>query len=57
MKIDPEEALRLGNQKFYNRFNFIEKTLKVKNKDWSDTDLAEMEDLWVKAKHALGQSR
>ena len=57
MKIDPEEALRIGNQKFYNRFNFIEKTLKVKNKDWSDTDLAEMEDLWVKAKHALGQSR
>lgn len=57
MKIDPEDALRQGNHKFYNRFNFIEKSLKVKNKKWSDTDLAEMEDLWVKAKLVLGQSR
>ena len=45
LKIDPEDALRQGNIKFSNRFNYIEKNIKEKNKDWSETDLQEMEEL------------
>ena len=55
MQIDPEDALRQGNNKFTSRFNYIEKTLKSKNKQWSATSLAEMEDLWIEAKQILAQ--
>lgn len=51
--IDPEEALRAGNDKFYFRFNYIEKVLKAKNKDWSETSLDDMEALWKEAKQLL----
>jgi ATP diphosphatase len=55
MQIDPEDALRQGNNKFTNRFSYIEKNLKSKNKQWSATSLAEMEDLWIEAKQILAQ--
>ena len=57
MTVDPEDALRQGNQKFINRFNYIETVLKLKKKDWADTSLAEMEALWVEAKRMLVQQR
>ncbi len=54
MNIDPEDALRHGNIKFTNRFNYIESILKAKNKEWSATSLTEMEELWIEAKSILG---
>ncbi len=53
MKIDPEDSLRQGNQKFINRFNYIEKNIKLKNKEWTEASLEEMEELWIEAKRML----
>lgn len=50
MQIDPEEAIAKANIKFTQRFHFIEEQLRVKNKEWSDTNLEEMEEMWQAAK-------
>jgi MazG family protein len=50
LELDCEDVLRNANLKFERRFKYIEKELKVKNKDWKDTDLDEMEALWQEAK-------
>ena len=52
MKIDPEEALRKTNQRFYDRFHFIEKEAKKKEKSLSSMTLSEMDLLWEEAKKA-----
>jgi len=52
MKIDPEEALRKTNQRFYHRFYFIEKKAKKKKKSLSAMTLPEMDLLWEEAKKA-----
>lgn len=46
LDVDCEESLRGCNSKFTRRFNGIENELKVKNKQFSDMNLAELEDLW-----------
>jgi len=46
MGVDCEDSLRSCNDKFKRRFNGIEKELKVKNKEFSDTNLDELEALW-----------
>ncbi len=45
--VDPEQALRGTNDKFINRFSYIEDNA---NKELSDMPLDEMEILWRKAK-------
>lgn len=50
LKLDPETALALTNQKFRNRFLYIEQKIQEKQKWLADTDLAEMEALWTEAK-------
>lgn len=50
LDIDPQKALLRTNQKFRNRFDFIEKSLAEENKPLTDADLQELETLWDKAK-------
>ncbi|WP_102347992.1 nucleoside triphosphate pyrophosphohydrolase [Bacillus sp. Marseille-P3661] len=49
-KIDPEEGLRATNFKFYNRFRFIEQTVKQKGKDMTSLTLDELDEIWEEAK-------
>lgn len=52
LRINPEFALKQANQKFKDRFRFIEKELKRQGKDIADTSLDEMEALWQQAKES-----
>ncbi|MBZ5554251.1 MAG: nucleoside triphosphate pyrophosphohydrolase [Acidobacteriia bacterium] len=49
-KIDPESALKKTNQKFRNRFRYIESMLARTNKSFEQTNLEEMERYWQEAK-------
>lgn len=48
--IDPEAALEGTNSKFRRRFAHIEAALAANGRDFSQTDLAEMDALWDEAK-------
>lgn len=48
--IQAEEALQATNAHFTRRFEHIEHALRVSGKNFSETDLAELERLWVEAK-------
>jgi len=50
--IEPEGALRAANAKFERRFRFIEDTLARQGRAPADSDLAEMDALWDRAKTA-----
>ena len=50
LKIDPEAALRAANSKFTRRFGRIEDWLAEAGKRPDDSDLAEMDALWNRAK-------
>jgi len=50
MKIDPEAALRGANAKFTRRFQRIEDWLAAAGKTPAESDLAEMDALWNRAK-------
>jgi tetrapyrrole methylase family protein/MazG family protein len=50
LDVDAETALKQTNRKFRKRFLFIEKELKKNGKVWQNTNLAEMDQLWNKAK-------
>lgn len=50
MKVDPEAALRAANQKFTRRFSRIEDWLTEAGKTPAQSDLAEMDALWNRAK-------
>ena len=52
LKIDPEAAVRLTNEKFQRRFGFIESTLAAQGRNINEVSLSDMEDLWGKAKEA-----
>ncbi|MGL4312287.1 MAG: nucleoside triphosphate pyrophosphohydrolase [Paracoccaceae bacterium] len=52
LKVDPEAALRRTNQKFIRRFRSIEAALARMGKSPDDSDLAEMDALWNRAKAA-----
>lgn len=49
-KINPDNALERTNQKFINRFNYIEQKVKEQNKQLKDVTLEEMDSLWNEAK-------
>ncbi|WP_070121550.1 nucleoside triphosphate pyrophosphohydrolase [Bacillus marinisedimentorum] len=49
-KIDPEDALRMTNEKFRRRFRFIEESAAEEGKDLADMSLDEMDEYWNKAK-------
>ncbi len=50
LQIDPEAALRAANAKFTRRFNRIEELLAQSGKTPAQSDLAEMDSLWNRAK-------
>lgn len=52
LEVEPETALKKTNRKFRQRFKFIEDELKVNNRTVDDASLAEMDELWNKAKQA-----
>lgn len=49
-QINPEIALNRTNQKFFSRFNYIEKALEKEGKDIKQTSLEEMDQYWEEAK-------
>lgn len=50
LKVDPEAALRAANQKFTRRFQRIEDWLAEAGRTPAESDLAEMDALWNRAK-------
>lgn len=50
LDVDPETALRAANAKFTRRFNRIEDWLAEQGRKPGDSDLAEMDALWDRAK-------
>ncbi|MCS6935150.1 MAG: nucleoside triphosphate pyrophosphohydrolase [Chitinophagales bacterium] len=52
LKIDPEAALEKANLKFIRRFKFIEERTSALHKSLHEMSLAEMDELWNKAKEA-----
>ena len=50
LRIDPETALRKTNQKFVSRFQHIEHRLREAGKDFSQSNLEELERFWQEAK-------
>ncbi|MEW6773857.1 MAG: nucleoside triphosphate pyrophosphohydrolase [Bacteroidota bacterium] len=50
LKINPDDALEKTNQKFLQRFNYIEQKLLEQGKTFSDVTLDEMETYWQEAK-------
>lgn len=55
LKINPEFALARANAKFTRRFRFIEKELRTQGKEIAQASLAEMEELWQRAKTELNE--
>ena len=54
LKVDPETALRATNEKFIRRFHYVEAALAERGERPEDSDLAEMDALWSRAKmHGL----
>lgn len=50
LDIDPEDALRAGNDKFVRRFQALEKHLAECGEDWADLTLEDMEERWQHVK-------
>jgi tetrapyrrole methylase family protein/MazG family protein len=50
LKINPEMALRRTMDKFTTRFHFMEQEVQKNGKTLADLDLAEMDQLWERAK-------
>ena len=55
LKINPEFALARTNKKFTRRFRFIETELHKQGKTIAQASLAEMEELWQRAKTELDE--
>ncbi len=52
--VDPEQALRRTNQKFRARFAQVETGLAARGRDFRQTTIEEMEELWQQAKTKEG---
>ena len=50
LDVEPETALKKTNRKFRRRFRFIESELKAHGTTLESSNLAEMDELWNKAK-------
>lgn len=56
LKVNPDEALRSTNHKFYQRFTYLERSLASQGRKVDDCSLDELDRLWDKAKEALSKS-
>ncbi len=54
MKIDAESALRGANQRFKDRFYYIEKEARTTGRELSKLSLEELDQLWEQSKSVLG---
>ena len=52
LSVDPEQALRKANARFRRRFSHVEKSLSGRGKKFSESNIDEMEELWLEAKRA-----
>lgn len=50
LDVEPETALKRTNRKFRRRFNFIERELKARGKNFDESNLEEMDELWNESK-------
>lgn len=50
LNVDPQHALQGTNNKFIQRFNYIEKQVSLKNKQLTECSLTELDLLWDQAK-------
>ena len=50
LKVNPEEALRGTNQKFYRRFGYVQAQVEKSNKDWQQFELSQLDLFWDEAK-------
>lgn len=50
LDLDPEEALRLANNKFEKRFSEVEDAVRRSGRPWEDFSAKELDDLWKAAK-------
>ncbi|MDZ7765337.1 MAG: nucleoside triphosphate pyrophosphohydrolase [Melioribacteraceae bacterium] len=53
ININPENALRVTNEKFVKRFQYIERKLEESGKKITDAELPEMDKLWEESKEVL----
>lgn len=51
--VNPENALRLTNEKFIARFSYVEKKIKETGKSVSESNLIEMDKFWEESKKKL----
>ncbi|MEN9798712.1 MAG: MazG family protein [Pseudomonadota bacterium] len=56
IKTAPEDALRMANRRFTERFQFIEQQLQAQGVPFGQATLDQMEALWQRAKLELGPS-
>lgn len=52
LKVDPEEALRQTNAKFYRRFAYVEEQVRASGRDFAAFSLDDLDALWDAAKAA-----
>jgi MazG family protein len=50
LKVDPEDALQKANNKFINRFNYIEKTVEEQGRKMDEQTLDYLDSLWNESK-------
>src|SRR5574341_2000897 len=55
--VNPEDALRAANRRFYDRFTYIERRVRQEGRGWADVGLQEMLDLWNEAKRATANKK
>ena len=55
LNIDPESSLRITNKKFYDRIVYIENKLEKENKEFKETDLSRLEEIWTESKDKIKQ--
>ena len=53
INLSPESALSVTNQKFINRFQWMEEEVNKEGKTLSEMNLEEMDKYWNRAKQAL----
>lgn len=56
MNVKPEQALKKSTDKFKQRFEYIENKVEASGREVKNCELAELDDLWNKAKIALKKS-
>jgi MazG family protein len=53
LNLEPEAALKLSNRKFRKRFAYIEQRLREQHRNFDETTLSDLEELWQEAKRNL----